>query len=128
MPPVKRCRWHFLPRQRMSPANVAWEKDAKGNLQPIISVYEKVSLIPKLSMKRTINLSNTQFRYQLVFFIDIYGWLKVAFGIFCLGKTCGGIFCLGKTCCQHFLPRQKMPSASFDWRHVLTFTVSRKLV
>ena len=27
----------------------------------------------------------------------IYGWLKVAFGIFCLGKTCGGIFCLGKT-------------------------------
>ena len=26
----------------------------------------------------------------------IYGWLKVDFGIFCLGKTCGGIsiFCL----------------------------------
>ena len=46
-----------------------------------------------------INLSNTQFRYQLVFFIHIYGWLKVAFGICCLGKTCrrhllpGGMFC-----------------------------------
>ena len=24
----------------------------------------------------------------------MYGWLKVAFGIFCLGKTCGAIFCL----------------------------------
>ena len=24
----------------------------------------------------------------------MYGWLKEAFGIFCLGKTCGGIFCL----------------------------------
>ena len=33
----------------------------------------------------------------------IYGWLKVAFGIFCLGKHCGGIFCLGKTCCRHLL-------------------------
>ena len=36
-------------------------------------------------MTRTINLSNTQFRHQLVFFVDIYGyiwldWLKVAFG------------------------------------------------
>ena len=28
------------------------------------------------------------------------GWLKVAYGICCLGKTCGGIFCLGKKCCQ----------------------------
>ena len=33
----------------------------------------------------------------------MYGWLKFAFGIFCLGKTCGGIFCLGKTCCRHLL-------------------------
>ena len=32
-----------------------------------------------------------------------HGWLKVAFGIFCLGKTFGGIFCLGKTCCRHLL-------------------------
>ena len=38
----------------------------------------------------------------------IYGWLKVAFGICCLGKTCSGIFCLGKTCCQHLLPRQNV--------------------
>ena len=67
-----------------------------------------------------MNLSNTQFRYQLVFFIYrygyygyIYGWLQVAFGIFCLGKTCH----------WHLLPRQKLPSASFDWRHVLPFTV-----
>ena len=55
-------------------------------------------------MARTINLSNMQFRYQLVFFIHIYGWLKIAFGIFCLDKTCGGIFCLGKTCRRHLLP------------------------
>ena len=55
-------------------------------------------------MKRTTNLSNTQFRYQLVFFIHIYGWLKVAFGIFCLGKTCGGIFCLGKKNRRHLSP------------------------
>ena len=80
-------------------------------------------------MTRTMNLSNTQFRYQLVFFIHrydyygyIYGWLQVAFGIFCLGKTCGFIYCLGKTSCRHLLPKQKMPSASFDWRHVLPFT------
>ena len=46
----------------------------------------------------------TKFRYQLVFFTRIYGWLKVAFGICCLGKTCGGIFCLGKTCHRHLLP------------------------
>ena len=38
----------------------------------------------------------------------IYGWLKVAFGIFCLGKTCGGIFYPGKSWCQHLLPRQHM--------------------
>ena len=41
MPPVKRCQRHFLPRQKILPANVAQEKDAKGNLQPIIYVYEK---------------------------------------------------------------------------------------
>ena len=37
----------------------------------------------------------------------MYGWLKVAFGICCLGKTCSGIFCLGKTCM----------AASFAWQH-----------
>ena len=47
-------------------------------------------------MTRTNNLSNTQFGYQIVLFIHIHdyiwlaeGWLKVAIGIFCLGKTCG---------------------------------------
>ena len=50
--------------------------------------------IPKLCMTRTNNLSNTQFRYQLVLFIHIYGWLKVAFGIFYLGKLAVGIFWL----------------------------------
>ena len=39
-----------------------------------------------------------------------YDWLKVAFGIFFLGNICW----------WHLLPRQKMPSASFDWR--LDFT------
>ena len=40
----------------------------------------------------------------------MYGWLKVAFSICCLGKTCGGIFCQGKTCHRHLLPRQNMCS------------------
>ena len=39
-----------------------------------------------------IHNSHTQFRYQLVLFIHIYGWLKVAFGIFFLGKLAVGIF------------------------------------
>ena len=41
-------------------------------------------------MTRTINLSNTQFRYQIVFFTHIYGY--VWFGIFFLGKLAVGIF------------------------------------
>ena len=52
-----------------------------------IYVYEKDQLIPKLCVTRTINLSNTQFRYQLVFFAHIYGW--------------------------HLLPRQNLLLASF---------------
>ena len=51
--------------------------------------------MPKLCMTRTVNLSNTQLRYQLVFF----GCLKVAFGICCPGKTCH----------PHLLPRQNKP-------------------
>ena len=58
---------------------------------------------------------HTQFRYQLVFFIHIYGWLNVAIGIFFLGNICW----------WHLLPRQKMPSASFDWRHDFTNTTPR---
>ena len=34
--------------------------------------------MPKLCMTRTINLSNTQFRYQLVFFVHIYGYIWLA--------------------------------------------------
>ena len=62
-----------------------------------------------MCLTRTINLANTQFRYQLVFFIHIYGyiWLHVW---------------LVEGCLWHLLPRQNLPSASFDWRHVSTFT------
>ena len=42
----------------------------------------------------------------------IYGWLKVAFGICCLGKTCSGIFCLYKTWVPVF----------FAWLHDLLNT------
>ena len=51
-------------------------------------------------MKRTINLSNTQFRYQLVFFIHIYGciWLHIW---------------LAEGCLWHLLPRQNL------WWHLL---------
>ena len=63
--------------------------------------------MPKLCMTRTINLSNTQFRYQLVFFVHIYGYIWLAEG-----------------CLWHLLPRQNLPSASFAqaehaWRYVL---------
>ena len=50
-------------------------KDAKGNLQPTIYVYEKDYFMLKLCVTRTINLSNTQFRYQLVFFVHTYGYI-----------------------------------------------------
>ena len=82
--------------------------------QPYITiyVYEKDYLIPKLCMTRTFNLSSTQLGYQLVIllytYMVVYGWLKVAFGIFCqaklavasfaLAKLAVSIFCLGKTC------------------------------
>ena len=45
----------------------------------------------------------------------IYGWLKVASGICCLGKTCSGIFYPGKTCMAvcfawiHDLPNTTFP-------------------
>ena len=45
-------------------------------------------------MTRTVNLSNTQFRHQLVFFVHKYGWLKVAFA--------------GQNLQWHLLPRQNM--------------------
>ena len=67
-------------------------------------------------MTRTINLSNTQFRNQLVFlytFLVKYGWLKVAFGICCLGKACGGIFQL---------------AACFDFYNLYSLSYLHKLV
>ena len=53
--------------------------------------------MPKLCMTRTINLSNTQFRYQLVFFVHTYGHIWLAEG-----------------CLWHLLPGQNLASASFD--------------
>ena len=50
----------------------------------------------KLCITRTINLSTTQLRYQLVFFVHIYGYIWLAEG-----------------CLWHLLPRQNLPSASF---------------
>ena len=41
----------------------------------------------------------------------------VAFGICCLGQTCGGIFCLGKTCA----------AVSFAWLHFFPNTTCRVL-
>ena len=49
-------------------------------------------------MTRIPNLSNTQSRYQLVFFVHIYGYIWLAEG-----------------CLWHLLPRQNMPR-----RYVLT--------
>ena len=66
---------------------------------------------PCMCMKksRTINLSNTQCRYQLVFFIHKCGWLKVAFGICCLGKTCR---------------RHLLPGGMYDFYNVKVNTAS----
>ena len=58
-------------------------------------------------MTKTINLSNTQFRYQFVFFVHIHGYIWLAEG-----------------CLWHLLPRQNLPLASFAqakhaWWYVL---------
>ena len=81
MQPGKTYRRACLPGQRMPTATFS---------QPYITiyVYEKDQLMPKLCIRQINCPGQTQFRHQLVFFIHIYGWLKVAFGIFCLGKTC----------------------------------------
>ena len=42
--------------------------------------------MPKLCMTRTINLSNTQFRYQLVFFVHMYGYIWLAEAMFDVGE------------------------------------------
>ena len=74
--------------------------------------------MPKLCMTRTINLSNAQFRYQLVFFIRIYGYIWLTEG-----------------CLWHLLPRQNLPSGKtcvavcFTWLHEsLNTTCSRRSV
>ena len=68
--------------------------------------------MPKLCMTRTINLSNTQFRYQLVFFIHMYGYIWLAKG--CLWHL------LPRQNLQcHVLPRQNLLSASFAWQNML---------
>ena len=59
-------------------------------------------------MTRIINLSNTQFRYQLVFFIHIHGYIWLAEG-----------------CLWHLLSRQNLLSTSFaqakhaTWQYLL---------
>ena len=68
-------------------------------------------------MTRTINLSNTQFRYQLVFFIHIYGYIWLAEG--CLWHLLPR-----QNLWWHLLPGQNLPSASFaqaehTWWYVL---------
>ena len=52
--------------------------------------------MPKLCITWAIYLSYTQFRYQLVFFVHIYGYIWLAEG-----------------CHWHLLPRQNLSSASF---------------
>ena len=57
-------------------------------------------------MTRTINLSNTQFRYHLVFFVHINGYIWLAEG--CLWHL------LPRQNLQwHLLPQQNLPSVSF---------------
>ena len=54
-------------------------------------MYEKDKLIPKLCVTWTINYLIHNLGINLSFLYTDkgkYGWLEVAFGIFCLGKTC----------------------------------------
>ena len=53
-------------------------------------------------MTRTINLSNTKFRYQLVFFVHMYGYIWLAEG--CLWHVLPR-----QNLRWHLLPRQNMP-------------------
>ena len=74
--------------------------------------------MPKLCITRTVNLSNTQFKYLLVFFIYMYSCLKVAFSICCLGKTCH----------RHLLPggtmlRRNQEYLNFTWVCLLTCNI-----
>ena len=61
---------------------------------------------PYMCMKKTINLSNTQFRYQLVFSVHIYGYIWLA-------ECCLWHLLPRQDLWWHLLPRQNLPSASF---------------
>ena len=87
MPPGKRCQQQVLPRQKMPPQILPRQKMPKATFsQPYMCTKET----------RTINLSDTQLRYQLIFFVCMYGYIWLAEG-----------------CLWHLLPRQNLPSASF---------------
>ena len=73
--------------------------------------------MPKLCMTRTINLSYTQFRYQLVFFVHICGYIWLAEGYLWHLLPRQNLW-------WHLLPGQNLPSASFAqakhaWQYVL---------
>ena len=63
-------------------------------------------------MTRTIDFFNTQFRYQLIFFVHIYGYIRLAEG-----------------CLWHLLPRQNLPSPSFaQAKHVLQYVLPGSMI
>ena len=76
MPPVKTyCHACF------AQAKDATSSFAQGQRQPSTNhIRVQKRLIPKLCITRTINLSNTQFRYQSVFFIHKYEDAQGPFG------------------------------------------------
>ena len=68
-------------------------------------------------MTRTNNLSNTQFRYQIVFFIHIYGYVWLAEG-------CHWHLLPRQTSPQVF-PRQKMPMATFSQPYFIMYVYEK---
>ena len=73
-----------------TPASLPGQKMPKAAFsQPYkaIYVYEKDCVLDKLIVLAVVYVYAHGY---------IYGWLKVAIGICCLGKLAGGIFCLGK--------------------------------
>ena len=103
MPPVKtyrrmfcqgkRCRQQVLPR----PLQVLPRKQTPK------ATFSQ----PYMCITRTINLSNTQFRYQLVF---LYTHM--------IAECCLWHLLPRQNLRWHLLPRQNMPSASFALRHI----------
>ena len=58
-------------------------------------------------MTRTMNLSNTQFKYQIVFFIHIYGYVWLVEGS------------------PQVLPWQKMPMATFSQSYITMYVYEK---